>query len=164
MAEVDNGTGKLSPDLLNKTPEDVSMPDADAIKGKGKAPKADRGHEIITRTIKIPAFSYAYLELISDPPSKSPLDDLTIRSYLTSAFTRFLGLTGAAIPVDILKVEARECWIRVPREDLSAVIAAVGGWVEGNEKTGHVRWRVRRSGNWLGSLVGSRDLEKVWTE
>jgi ribonuclease P/MRP protein subunit POP8 len=136
---------------------------SDAVNVKRKLPKATKSHEITCRTIKSPAFSYACLELISDPPSKVPLDNLTVRSYLTSALTRFLGLTGSAISVDILKVEPKECWIRVPREDLSAVVAAVGGWVGRGENGGEVGWRVRASGNWLGSLLGERSTEEVWT-
>jgi ribonuclease P/MRP protein subunit POP8 len=136
---------------------------SDAMKANRKLPKATKSLEITSRTIKTPAFSYACLELISDPSSKIPLDNLTVRSYLTSAFSQFLGLTGSAISVDILKVEPKECWIRVPREDLSSVIAAVGGWIGHGENSVEVGWRVRASGNWLGSLVGGRSAEKVWT-
>jgi ribonuclease P/MRP protein subunit POP8 len=66
--------------------------------------------------------------------------------------------------VDILKVEATECWIRVPREDLSPVVAAVGGWIGGNETEGKVGWRIKGSGNWLSVLVGERGKESIWNE
>ena len=79
-------------------------------------------------------------------------DALTIRTYLTSALTRFLGQTGAGIPIDLLKindpaqkserddegdakkkngkiVERSTCWIRVPSQDLAAVCAALTSWV-----------------------------------
>jgi len=135
----------------------------DTVTAKRKLSKTLKGHEISTRTIRTPAWSYAYLELITDPPSKKLLDELMVRTYLTSAFTQFLGLTGSAISVDILKVEEAECWIRVPRSDLSAVIAAVGGWVSGNEREGMMAWKVRESGNWLGHLVAKRGIEKIWT-
>jgi ribonuclease P/MRP protein subunit POP8 len=143
------------------SPEDALIPDAAGP--KRKLPKATKSLEITSRTIKTPAFSYACLELVSDPPTRVPLDNLTVRSYLTSALTQFLGLTGSAISIDILKVEPKECWIRVPREDLSAVIAAVGGWIGRGENGVQVGWRVRANGNWLGSLVGARSAEKVWT-
>jgi len=163
MADADDGDVPMQGDQPFTSAKDVSMPDAETVKKKRKASKTNKGHEISTLTIKHPPFSYACLELISDPPSKASLDDLTVRSYLTSAFTQFLGLTGSAISVDILKVEDKECWIRVPREDLSAVVAAVGGWVGGSDKNGRVGWRVRVSGNWLGSLVAAREQEKIWT-
>ncbi|KAI9746534.1 MAG: hypothetical protein M1818_000247 [Claussenomyces sp. TS43310] len=126
-------------------------------------PKISKGHELSTRTIKAPAWSYACLELESDSLSKTTLDELVVRSYLTAALTQFLGLTGSAISVDILKVEEAECWIRVPRQDLSAVIAAVGGWIGGNNKDELFSWRVIGSGDWLGHLVGKKGIEKVWT-
>jgi len=140
--------------------EDISI--ADAPGRKEKQQKSSKGHEITTRTIKTPYFSYAYLELISDSPIQSNLDDLTVRSYLTFALTRFLGLAGSSISIDILKVEARECWIRVPREDLSPVMAAVGGWVGGNEADGQVAWTIKASGNWLSTLVGNNGVDKIW--
>jgi len=163
MATKSDKAGNVQTENSALNQEDVVMEDVGVAK-KRKATKTGRDHhEITSITITNPPFSYACLELISDPPSKAPLDDLTVRTYLTSAFTQFLGLTGAAISVDILKVEDRQCWIRVPREDLSAAIASIGAWIGGNEKQGQVALRVRASGNWLGSLVGSYDVEKLWT-
>jgi ribonuclease P/MRP protein subunit POP8 len=142
--------------------QDISMQDAPLTSTQQKQ-NSSKGHEIITKTIKTPPFSYACLELISESTSEINLDDLTVRSYITAALTQFLGLTGSAISMDILKVDGRECWIRVPREDLSPVMAAVGGWVGGNEEAGKVGWRVKASGNWLSSLIGSQGLEKIWS-
>ena len=124
-----------------------------------------KGRESITKTIKTPPFSYANLELISESRTETTkLDDLTVRSYIMSALTQFLGLTGSAISVDILKVEGRECWIRVPREDINPVVAAVGGWVGESDEQGKVGWRVKSSGNFLSVLVGSQGVEKIWNE
>ena len=92
---------------------------------------------------------YVYGE--ADHPS---FDALTIRTYLSSALTRFLGQTGAGIPIDLLKIndpaqtsgrddEGDEkkkkekekifgrstCWIRIPSQDLTAVCAALTSWV-----------------------------------
>jgi ribonuclease P/MRP protein subunit POP8 len=161
MDSVDDGTHPAIAKESAQSAEETLI--SDAVNAKRRLPKATKSHEITSRTIKSPAFSYACLELISDPPSRVPLDDLTVRSYLTTAFTQFLGLTGSAISVDILKVEPKECWIRVPREDLSAVLAAVGGWIGRGENGVEVAWRIRGGGNWLGSLVGERSAEKVWT-
>jgi ribonuclease P/MRP protein subunit POP8 len=136
--------------------EDVSIP---SIKRKQKQPK---GHEIATKMIKTPPFSYACLELVSESPTGIKLDEITVRSHITAALNQFLGLAGSAIWVDILKVEGKECWIRVPREDLSPVIAAVGGWTGGNDVDGKVGWRVKAKGNWLSSLVGNYGVEQIW--
>ncbi len=92
------------------------------------------------------------------------LDSLTVRSHIMSALTQFLGVTGSAISVDILKVEGTECWIRVPREDLSPILAALGGWVGGSETEGKVGWRTKGSGNWLSVLVGESGKESIWSE
>ena len=82
-----------------------------------------------------------------------------------AALTQFLGLSGSAISVDILKVEGREAWIRLPREDLSPVVAAVGGWVgeSDDNRIGRVGWKVKSSGNWLSTLVGENEVEKIWS-
>ena len=136
---------------------------------KRKQPPA-RGHQISHMVIKTPPFSYAYLSLMTSSPPQTTLDEITVRSYLTSALTQFLGLSGAAISVDILKVEAAEgkkvddggeVWVRVPREDLAPFLAAVGGWVGEGGKVG---WRVKGSGNWLSALVGGRDEERIWND
>lgn len=139
--------------------DDTSLAEGNKIKRKKK--KVPKGQQITTRTIKTPPFSYVCLEIIPHPPKELHLDALTVRTYLTSALTQFLGLTGAAISVDILKVDGTICWIRVPREDLSAVVAATGGWIGGNDSEG-VGWNVKGSGNWLGSLVSSIDIDQVW--
>jgi len=142
---------------------DVSMLDAAQVKPK-EPKKALKGHEITTKTIKASRFSYARLELTSDSTPQIDLDELTVRTHITSALTQFLGLTGSAISVDVLKVEGQVCWIRVPREDLSPVIAAVGGWTAGAEAEGKVGLKVSASGNWLSTLVGDLDAEKLWNE
>lgn len=104
-------------------------------------------------TIKRPAFTYLHLTLLSSEPVSSsrrpPVDLITARTYLTSALHQFLGMTGAAIPVDFLKANGSDVWIRVPREDGAAVLAAVSQWV-GRE--GAVSWRVRGKGEWLGCV------------
>jgi ribonuclease P/MRP protein subunit POP8 len=92
-------------------------------------------------------------------------DLLTLHSCIFRALKQYLGTTGAAIPVDVLKHERQELWIRVPREDGQAVVAALGGWV-GNAGDGTtsemVGWRVNCWGNWLGALVGDGGQEAVF--
>lgn len=143
----ENGEPKISSETISKRRASTSNP--------------TKGHEITTRTIKLPQFAYAQLQLLSDPPITDQTDILTFRSYLTSALSQFLGLTGSAIAIDILKIEDKDCWVRVPRQDLSAVMAALGGWVGGNEDS-QVGWRVKGSGNWLSTLIANRDIEKMW--
>ena len=107
-------------------------------------------------------FSYAHLELTSDSGHEVDLDPLTVRSHITSALTQFLGLSGSAIPVDILKLERSRCWIRTQRDDLSPFIAAVGGWIGRTDTGGKIGWKVRGTGNWLNVLM--MESEKTWNE
>lgn len=112
---------------------------------------------------------------IPQPDASSPqsLDALSARTYLSSALSQFLGLTGTAIPIDILKIENKaatsstdqktlasnyDCaWVRVPREDSAAVVAALSSWIggsgSGNGSGANVAWRVCAKGNYLGALV-----------
>jgi ribonuclease P/MRP protein subunit POP8 len=157
-----NGPQFFPAHLIMANDSDTSMADAPVASMQQKQQKTSKGHEITTQTIKTPPFSYACLELVSKSTAQIQLDDLTVRSYITAALTQFLGLTGSAISVDLLKVEGRECWIRVPREDLSPLTAALGGWICESDGHGRVGWLVKASGNWLSSLVGNHGVEKIW--
>lgn len=100
-----------------------------------------------TITIRNPPFSYLHLTLLT--PATTVVDLLTARAHLTSALQQFLGVTGTAIPVDFLKIEGCDVWVRVPREDGAAVVSAISGWVGGEG----VAWRIREKGDWLGAVV-----------
>ena len=122
--------------------------------------KAARSAILNTHTIRSPLQTYLHLTLLSSSSlapssngtaSAAVIDDITVRTHLTSALNQFLGVAGGAISFDILKVDRRDAWIRVPGEDGAAVIEALSAWV-GNE----VSWRVRRSGTWLGGLSMGR--------
>ncbi|KAB8300232.1 hypothetical protein EYC80_000446 [Monilinia laxa] len=110
---------------------DAPMQEAPPTSTRSKRKQTRNGHEHKAITIRAPPFSYIHLELQTSPLKKQQLDDITAKSYLTSALTQFLGLHGAAIPIDILKTEGKDVWIRVMREDTSAAVAALGGWVKG---------------------------------
>lgn len=114
-------------------------------------------------TVRTPPYTYLHLSLLSSSslPTCPPLDALTAHKYLNSALRQFLGITGTAIPIDILKVEARDVWIRVPREDGGAVVAALGSWV-GSGDGGSVSWRVKGRGEWLGAVLGREGVGRVW--
>jgi ribonuclease P/MRP protein subunit POP8 len=148
---------------MSSNPETTMV---DQPSGKRKRQMHLKGHQITTKTIKTPPFSYVHLQLVSDSDNLKDIDSLMVRSHLTAALTQFLGVTGAAISVDILKVEGSECWIRVPREDLSSIVAAIGGWVgsPGYDTAGKVGWNVKGSGNWLSVLVGERGKDGIWNE
>ncbi|KAF2250502.1 hypothetical protein BU26DRAFT_264524 [Trematosphaeria pertusa] len=100
------------------------------------------------------------------------IDALTVSTLLTPLLSAFLGLTGSAVPIDILKTQGRDVWIRVPRQDARAVRASLSGWVGwcdarlvpgGAEEDGgrgkvRVAWRVVGEEEGLGVLsVGGGD-------
>ncbi|KAJ2984993.1 hypothetical protein NUW58_g5774 [Xylaria curta] len=131
----------------------------------GSTPKGNKSHELVKSVIKAPPYSYAHLELFNpESSSAEELDALQVRSHCTAALKQFLGATGVAIPVDILKVEGSSCWLRVPRDDLGAFAAAITAW-QGTRQNGvHSTLRIRGCSDWLGALVGQQDEQKLWTD
>ncbi|KAI1117279.1 hypothetical protein F5Y14DRAFT_377247 [Nemania sp. NC0429] len=132
------------------------------------APKVNKSHELARSVIKTPPYSYAHLELSgADLSSKNTgaeeLDALQVRSYCTAALKQFLGATGMAIPLDILKVEGRSCWLRVPRDNLGAFAAAITAWQGTAQEGAHSIFRIRGCSDWLGALVGQQDECRLWT-
>lgn len=142
---------------------DIDTPIGEAIqKASQTKSKSSKSHDIYTTTIRTPPYAYAHLETIAAANAPILLDELTIRQYLTSALKQFLGITGTAILIDILKVAGREAWVRLPRQDLGAFAAAMTTWMGiGPSISG---FRICAAGDWLGALVGSNDQRKIWGE
>ncbi|PGH29913.1 ribonuclease P/MRP protein subunit POP8 [[Emmonsia] crescens] len=121
----------------------------------------------INFTSRKPPWSYLKLQLINQPnlTSSTPLDELTARTYITSALSQLLGVSGTSISIDILKIETippgeNILWIRVPRDDVAAVVAAISSWIGSGGQTGaSVSWRIRAKGGFLGALVGGAGKE-----
>ncbi|TQV99065.1 hypothetical protein IF1G_01280 [Cordyceps javanica] len=124
-------------------------------------------------TIKAPEFAYAHLELHTDgssAPEAVALDELLVRSYCADALRQYLGQTGAGIPLDVLKVAGRQCWVRMPRDDVQSFAAALtayrgsvaGGGGSGDGGSTLFLLRVKQCSDWLGTMVGSEALEKLW--
>ncbi|RKF59363.1 hypothetical protein OnM2_060010 [Erysiphe neolycopersici] len=122
-----------------------------------------RGYETLKKTISTPLSAFICLQLNAENSISISLDNLTVHSYLVAALTQFLGLTGAAISFDILKVERDVCWIRVPREDMSAVLAAVSSWNGTSSDPGKLGWIVKAKGNWLSCLIPQQETG-IWND
>ncbi|KAI0840006.1 hypothetical protein F5Y06DRAFT_245786 [Hypoxylon sp. FL0890] len=137
---------------------DISM--ATSTSGAAKVKKS---HELVTATIRAPRFSYAHLEVSTTSADPVELDALQVRSYCTSALKQFLGATGVGIPLDILKVEGKDCWLRMPREDLGAFSAAITAWQGSYQDGSHYSFRIQGCSDWLGALVGRDGEDKLWT-
>ncbi|OQN98264.1 hypothetical protein B0A48_15540 [Cryoendolithus antarcticus] len=130
-----------------------------ASKKRVRTPKTQT---LANLTLRNPQWSYIHLSLVSaKSPSSSleypPLDALTAHLHLTSALSQFLGLHGGAIPIDILKLEGQDVWIRIPADDRVGFVAATGGWTgrggEGWRIVGWSSWSADASGR-----DGGRDL------
>lgn len=133
-----------------------------------KRQKLENSYEILTCTAKSASFSYIHLQLLTTPSANTTsaadpeLDNLQLSAYCTSALRQFLGLTGAAVPVDILKVHGADGWVRVPRQDLSLFAAAVTAW-RGEVDDGELRaLRVVQCADWLGAMVGHDGQDRLW--
>ncbi|KAJ8125938.1 hypothetical protein O1611_g7699 [Lasiodiplodia mahajangana] len=130
----------------------------------GNAPRAKKSYELAKFVIKAPSYSYAHLEISNAEPSKGEaLDALQVKSYCVAALNQFLGATGVAIHLDILKVEGQSCWLRLPRDDLGAFAAAITAWQGTTQDGVHSVFRIRGCSDWLGALVGQQDEWKLWT-
>ncbi|RAL05546.1 uncharacterized protein BO80DRAFT_396388 [Aspergillus ibericus CBS 121593] len=147
--------------LTNPTPPTTTTT---TTKRKSSPSDSPSTPQTIHFTARTPTWTYLKLQLITHDITPT-LDPLTARTYLSAALTQFLGLTGTAIPIDILKVFTEQrtptLWTRVPRDDASAVVAALSSWIGGGASTngggdaaaGNVAWRVCAKGNYLGALV-----------
>jgi len=157
------------------SPADTIMWDPSVSTAINTNTKESSAHDIFNCTISKPAHAYAQLELVtaevisvSSPRSNHPaaeveLDALQVRSHCTAALKQYLGLTGVAIPIDVLKVLGRECWVRVPREDLPAFTTSITAWSGVVQEGTTSMLRVCASGNWLGNLIDRGNQRGLWT-
>lgn len=120
-----------------------------------------------TFTLRNPPYSYLHLRMTEQAQNgtfkksneQNELDDIMLISHLTGALHQYLGLMGAAIALDILKVEKSEGWVRLPSEEESAVIAALSQWIG----KGGVSLKILGRGSWLGGLRSDTDDAKLWS-
>lgn len=112
-------------------------------------------------SIRKPDWAHLHFQHVA-PGGKSKgndqaLDGVTAHLHLTAALSSFLGVHGAAIPIDIMNLEGQEVWIRVPADDRAAVVAAAGGWISGSGESWRVKgwshWDVRASGRDAGQKL-----------
>jgi ribonuclease P/MRP protein subunit POP8 len=149
--------------MTTTTTTTTTMPDVDPPKKRPK-PNASATHH--KATLRNPRWTYFHLSLFSSSVEPESLDELTARRYLTASLSRFLGLMGTAISIDLLKITGRDVYIRVPKEDAAAVHEAVSSWIgtphstkDGNgngdddgNSDGAVRWTVKGRNDWLVGL------------
>ena len=126
-------------------------------KRKKRTPKP---HILSQFTIRNSPWAYVHLERLTSSATATALDEVTAQLNLTSALSQFLGLHGAAIPFDILKLDGEDVWIRLPAEDRTILIAAVGGWVS----KGGEGWSVKGWSSWNANAMGRDDGQDLFTD
>jgi ribonuclease P/MRP protein subunit POP8 len=128
---------------------------------KRQKPNGSATHH--TATLRSPRWTYFHLRLFTSSTTSTStteepaLDALTVKRYITAALSRFLGQMGAATPVDILKLDQQDVWIRVPRDDATVVHEAMSSWVSNQGGMGDgsgLRWIIKGRDDWLVRLVG----------
>lgn len=127
---------------------------------------ASKSYEILSCTVKKPAYAYAHLRVESDDPGeRQTLDALQARSYCASALHQFLGATGAAVTIDVLKVDVVKghFWVRLPGPDLGRFSAAVTSWPGAVQSGAITGLRIVAAGDWLGSLLGKSERQSLWS-
>ncbi|GAM83663.1 hypothetical protein ANO11243_016510 [Dothideomycetidae sp. 11243] len=135
-------------DPLDKT---VVTGDGNALDDHTNKRKVAKPSTVISQsTLRKPEWAYVYLRFVSpaalvtstdEKHESDSIDDITVYMHIQSALKGFLGMHGTAMSVDLLKVDGRSLWVRVPREDVNAFVAAVGGWVgSGGEAMRVMNW------------------------
>jgi ribonuclease P/MRP protein subunit POP8 len=114
-----------------------------------------------TFTFRHPPYAYIYLIAKSlSTNTQVDLDTVTAQLYLRSALSQFLGLTGTAIQLDLMKVQGRDIWLRVARQDASSVVAALSQWASTGQG---VSLQVKARGTWLGAVMAKGKLDhRLW--
>lgn len=166
----------------NNHDNDTSAPPSKKRKTKSKDTK--KPHILYQATFRKPIYSYFHLVLItpgltSTTPNTSPqhtsdIDPLLASQLLSKPLQAYLGITGAAIPIDILKTSGRGVWIRVARQDARGLRAALSGWigacagenVPGVREGGKMRvsWRVVGEAGTLGGVDAWNDGVELFGE
>lgn len=140
---------------------------------KKRKRKEKESHVLHQTTFRRPTWSYFHLTLITPGTAAAQstassgtqdIDALTVSTLLLQPLTAYLGITGSAVPIDILHTVGCSAYVRMPRQDARAFRAALSGWiggcdagsVPGVEEGGRVRvaWRVVAEGGSLGLLRG----------
>ncbi|ERT02358.1 hypothetical protein HMPREF1624_00656 [Sporothrix schenckii ATCC 58251] len=151
---------------LHDTPMgNTSLASSIGAASKTKTAKESKTRELYSSTIGRPPFAYAQIEVVQNhqsQESQGPLDALQVRSYCDAALKQFLGATGAAMPLDLLKLDGNEFWVRLPREDMGLFAAALAAWSSVSRGGTATALRLRASGNWLGSLIGRSQQQALW--
>ncbi|KAJ8113530.1 hypothetical protein OPT61_g4364 [Boeremia exigua] len=178
-----------APEAVDTQDADASMVDVSAADSQSPAafPQSDKKrkrkeketHILHQTTFRKPTWSYFHLSLITPgtaaqpssslttSPNSRDIDALTVSTLLLQPLTAYLGITGSAVPIDILHTQGRSAFVRMPRQDARAFRAGLSGWIGGCDAGSvpgvqeggrvNVAWRVVAEGGSLGLIRGTGD-------
>ncbi|KAF1926860.1 uncharacterized protein M421DRAFT_6763 [Didymella exigua CBS 183.55] len=163
--------------MADAAPADEAEATQTTQDAKERKRKEKEIHILHQTTFRKPTWSYFHLTLVtpgtaSQTPSASAtpshlhdVDALTVSTLLMQPLIAYLGITGSAVPIDILHTQGRNAYVRIPRQDARAFRAGLSGWIGGCDsgsvpgvKEGgrvNVAWRVVAEGGSLGLLRGA---------
>ncbi|KAF1363813.1 hypothetical protein EJ07DRAFT_100938 [Lizonia empirigonia] len=110
---------------------------------KKRKRKEKESHVLHQTTFRRPTWSYFHLALITTGTAAAQsstftassetqdIDALTVSALLLQPLTAYLGITGSAVPIDILHTVGCSAYVRMPRQDARAFRAALSGWIGG---------------------------------
>ena len=104
------------------------------------------------RTLQANEFHYLHLTLVTSHAATVAMDEATAVLDIQAALRRYLGLTGAAIPIDILKIDKESVWVRIPHADAQMVTSALGSWTGGTQSERRM-WKIEASSEWLLDVI-----------
>ncbi|KAL1900264.1 hypothetical protein Sste5346_002575 [Sporothrix stenoceras] len=154
----------MAADMEDTAMANTSLASSISTASKSKTSKESKSRELYSSTIGRPPFAYAQIEVVQNAKSQGSLDALQVRSYCDAALKQFLGATGGAMPLDLLKLDGNEFWVRLPREDMGLFAAALAAWSSVSRSGTATALRLRASGNWLGSLVRRSEQQAIWSD
>jgi ribonuclease P/MRP protein subunit POP8 len=146
--------------VASTKPPEPTQQSSTTSKKKKRKKRTPKPHILSQLTLSDAPWIYIRLQHLTSSTQPSDLDAVTAHLHLTTALSQFLGLHGAAIPFDILKLDGQDVWIRLPHEDSSAVFAAVGGWVSANGEG----WRVKCSSSWDASALSKDSGQELFDD
>ncbi|CAN9257793.1 unnamed protein product [Alternaria alternata] len=143
IANPDTKSSAPTPKDVDTSELDSTTPTSSNTKKRKRKDNAQEKqvHILHQSTFRKTAWSYFHLILLTPgtaaipPATASPdstttsLSPLLASSLLTHSLRSYLGITGTAIPIDMLKISERSVWVRIPRQDARAFRASLSGWV-----------------------------------
>ncbi|CAN9380968.1 unnamed protein product [Alternaria alternata] len=184
IANPDTKSSAPAPKDVDTSELDATTPTSSNTKKRKRKDNAQEKqvHILHQSTFRKTAWSYFHLILLTPgtaaiPPATASTDSTTTTSLspllasslLTHSLRSYLGITGTAIPIDMLKISGRSVWVRIPRQDARAFRASLSGWVgtcDGEDIPGveggmgvkvGVAWRVVGEGGVLGGITTGGD-------